>query len=103
MVLYNGEAAFLVNFDYKIVLAQVDWGGEVRWRVVASRPGPTETAPATAISSWGKRDGFEDKERKGRLDLVLADQWYDYAIMINTWDAGDGEWQETRQMDLLDE
>ncbi|KAF2189399.1 hypothetical protein K469DRAFT_64389 [Zopfia rhizophila CBS 207.26] len=102
MVLYNGEVAFLVNFDYKIVLAMADWDGTVRWKVVASRPGPPELAPATVVSAWRKRDELDDKGRKGRLDLVLVDQGYGDPIVINTWDAREGEWDEVRKMELRD-
>jgi hypothetical protein len=102
LILQNGEVAFLVNFDYKVVLAKVDWDGTVKWKVVASRLGPPESAPATALSAWGKNGELEAEETKGRLDLVFADQGYDYPIVVNTWGVREGEWDEIRKMELLE-
>jgi hypothetical protein len=75
-VIHKIELAFLANFDYKIVLAKVNLDLTVRWKVVASKPGLLDSAPATAISAWGKKGGQETKVMEARLDLVLADRGY---------------------------
>ena len=86
LVLKDNEPHFIASFNYKVMLLKVDFDGTVKWKVVASVPGPPVPPNATVLASWGVN------ERERRMDIVLAEQQFAYPIVINTWNEEPGEW-----------
>jgi hypothetical protein len=93
MVLKDDEIHFLVSVEYKVMLAKIDFDGTVKWKVIASLPGPPISSPAIALSGWNS------KIRGNRLDLVLGDEYIGYPTVINTWEESPDEWDEVRTVE----
>jgi hypothetical protein len=70
------------------MLAKIEFDGTVKWKVIASLPGPPASPEAIALSGWN------GEGKGGRLDIVLATQNVAYASVVNTWDESPGEWDK---------
>jgi hypothetical protein len=93
MVLKDGEIHFLITVEYKVMLAKIDFDGTVKWKLIASLPGPPKFPNATVLSGW-------NAAKKGNgLDIVLAEQQFPYTTVINTWDGTPDEWDEVQEVE----
>jgi hypothetical protein len=93
MVLKDGEIHFLITVEYKVMLAKIDFDGTVKWKLIASLPGPLKFPKATVLSGWNAA------ENGNRLDIVLAEQQFYYPTVINTWDETLDEWDEVQKVE----
>jgi hypothetical protein len=88
MILKNDEIQFLITLEYKVMLAKIDFDGTIKWKLIASTPGPPRSSHAIAV---GSRNLAENEQR---MDIVLADQGTPRPTVINTWDETPDEWDE---------
>jgi hypothetical protein len=93
MILKNGEIYFLVSVEYKVMLAKIDFDGAVKWKLIASLPGPPKSPEAVALSGWNASG------KENRLDIVLAEQQFSYLNVINTWDEAPDQWDEVQKVE----
>jgi hypothetical protein len=70
------------------MLAKINFNGAVKWKMIASLPGPPAGPHAIALSGWN------GEGKGGRLDIVLAAQNFTYPSVVNAWDENPGEWDE---------
>jgi hypothetical protein len=94
----GNDIYFLISLDYKVLLAKIDFDGTVRWKIVASLPGPPVAPRATVLASWGDPMAREVEGKANRLDIVLAEQQFPYPTVINSWDENPGVWDEARMV-----
>jgi hypothetical protein len=93
MIIYNSEIHFLFNKGYKVFLAKVEPDGEIRWKTVASKPGPPRVANVYLCPGWK-----EHEHNRGRFDVICSDQdEQEGLVVINSW--SDDGWDETAKVE----